>query len=280
MWSRSCRQVRSHQRFSWRPRPYFRLAAAEISPARAPRLVALAGDFAIPTAVEGSEAHRLTQRRTYPSILTAMKLTTAQFLSRHAFGAATRPLARLGASDAASGHLARAREIMPDLEKRQGATAGLTVAEVLLALDEPATAFELVERVLPLNTLDTRVLGRHHPARPRRHLRSRAEQGRRGQAPGANVEGGCRGLCHRVAEAPRRGAGGKRPNLVGHAAATHFQGRARRLHRADHPRNRGARPPVGEPDQRRNRRGALHQREDRECACLEPVAKNLDRVPS
>ena len=36
--------------------------------------------------------------------------------------------------------------------------AGAPIAEMLLAQDDPAGAFELVERVLPVNAVDPRVL--------------------------------------------------------------------------------------------------------------------------
>ena len=46
----------------------------------------------------------------------------------------------------------------PAVEERPGVMAGSPIAEMLLAQDDPAAAFELVERVLPLNAVDPRVL--------------------------------------------------------------------------------------------------------------------------
>ena len=65
---------------------------------------------------------------------------------------------RRGANDAARDHLLRARELLPDLEERPWEEAGLPMAEVLLAHHDPVGAFELVERVLPLNAVDRRVV--------------------------------------------------------------------------------------------------------------------------
>ena len=65
---------------------------------------------------------------------------------------------RRGASDAARDHILRARELLPDLEERPWAVAGQCMAEVLLAQDDPVGAFELVERVLPVNAFDLRVV--------------------------------------------------------------------------------------------------------------------------
>jgi DNA-binding CsgD family transcriptional regulator/tetratricopeptide (TPR) repeat protein len=65
---------------------------------------------------------------------------------------------RRGANDAARGHLLRARELFPDLEERPEVGAGLNLAEFLLAQDDPVGAFELVERLLPVNTVDMRVV--------------------------------------------------------------------------------------------------------------------------
>jgi DNA-binding CsgD family transcriptional regulator/tetratricopeptide (TPR) repeat protein len=66
--------------------------------------------------------------------------------------------ARRGTNDAALHHLLRARELLPDLETRPEVTAGAPMAEVLLAQHDPVGAFELVERVLPLNAVDPRVV--------------------------------------------------------------------------------------------------------------------------
>ena len=65
---------------------------------------------------------------------------------------------RRGASDAARDHLLRARELLPDLEERPWVVAGQPMAEVLLAQHDPVGAFELVERVLPVNAFDLRVV--------------------------------------------------------------------------------------------------------------------------
>jgi len=66
--------------------------------------------------------------------------------------------ARRGENDAARGHLTRAHEILPHIEEQPGAAAGAPIADLLLTQDDPAAAFELIERVLPLNTVDPRVL--------------------------------------------------------------------------------------------------------------------------
>ena len=66
--------------------------------------------------------------------------------------------ARRGANETALGHLLRAREILPSLEERPQVMAGSPLAETLLAQDDPAAAFELVERVLPVNSVDPRVV--------------------------------------------------------------------------------------------------------------------------
>jgi DNA-binding CsgD family transcriptional regulator len=71
---------------------------------------------------------------------------------------AARLAVRRGANDAARDHLLRARELLPDLEERPMVTAGLPMAEVLLAQHDPVGAFELVERVLPANAVDLRVV--------------------------------------------------------------------------------------------------------------------------
>ena len=65
---------------------------------------------------------------------------------------------RRGADDAARDHLLRARELLPDLEERPQVVAGQPIAEVLLALHDPVGSFELVERVLPVNVVDLRVV--------------------------------------------------------------------------------------------------------------------------
>ena len=65
---------------------------------------------------------------------------------------------RRGAPDTARGHLARVHEIMPGLEERPEQEAGAPLAEVLLGLGEPGAAFELVQRILPVNAVDPRVV--------------------------------------------------------------------------------------------------------------------------
>ena len=66
--------------------------------------------------------------------------------------------ARRGADATARGHLVRAHEILPSVEGRPGVLAGAPIAEMLLARGDPVGAFELVERVLPVQTLDPRLL--------------------------------------------------------------------------------------------------------------------------
>ena len=66
--------------------------------------------------------------------------------------------ARRGANDAARNHVLRALELLPDLEERPWEMAGQPMAEVLLAQSDPVAAFELVERVLPVNAVDLRVV--------------------------------------------------------------------------------------------------------------------------
>ncbi len=283
---------------------------------------------------------------------------------------------RRGDSDTARGHLTRAREIMPYIEERPECMAGPPIAEMLLAQDDPAGAFELIERVLPLNTVDPRVLDElmvlgaraaadlvqrasddrdqaavraHREAliglvktratlpgiafqpscaddtvQPARAALFAAEVGRAEgvedqvrlwreavaacaaaalgweqqvsswRLASALVESGASGteaaeLLRGVhdyaspagrgsAEGQGRGARRECPHLAGRATAARCRGRTRRLHRADRPGDRGARPPRGEPDQRRDRRGALHQREDGERARLEPAPQDRDRV--
>jgi DNA-binding CsgD family transcriptional regulator/tetratricopeptide (TPR) repeat protein len=65
---------------------------------------------------------------------------------------------RRGANDAARDHLLRARELVPALEDRPWIVAGVPMAEVLLAEHDPVGALELVERVLPVNAVDLRVV--------------------------------------------------------------------------------------------------------------------------
>ena len=98
--------------------------------------------------------------------------------------------ARRGANDTALGHLVRAHEILPSLEERPEGMAGSPIAEMLLAQDGPAAAFELVERVLPLNTVDARVLdelmvlGRPGRGRPGPTSIGRPRPGRRSRPIG------------------------------------------------------------------------------------------------
>jgi DNA-binding CsgD family transcriptional regulator len=65
---------------------------------------------------------------------------------------------RQGATEAARSHVARAEEIRPHLEEHAECEPGAPIAEVLLAEGDPTAAFELVERVLPVNAVDVRVL--------------------------------------------------------------------------------------------------------------------------
>ena len=65
---------------------------------------------------------------------------------------------RRGANDAARDHLLRARELLPDLEEQPWVEAGPPMAEVLLAGHDPVGTFELVQRVLPVNAVDPRVV--------------------------------------------------------------------------------------------------------------------------
>ena len=289
---------------------------------------------------------------------------------------ATTLAVRRGAKDAARDHLRRARELQPDLEQRPGLMAGSPIAERLLAQDDPAAAFELVERVLPVNAVDTRVVDelmvwgaqaaadlvqrasddrdqtavKTHREALCRLVETRAtlpgvafqpsgpddttqvawaglfaaESGRAGGAEdqiGLWRDGG-RGVCHgrsrlgpagldvatrlradRVRRPGRRGSSTapRRPR-VRHPAERHPTAdprrRARRqrthltylaedparrhgarsLHRIDRTRDRGSRPPRGEPHQRRDRPDSVHQREDRERARLEPAAQDSYRV--
>lgn len=66
--------------------------------------------------------------------------------------------ARRGANGAAREHALRAHELMPDLEEMPMFAPGQPLAEVLLAQNDAAGAFELVERVLPANIVDLRVV--------------------------------------------------------------------------------------------------------------------------
>ena len=65
---------------------------------------------------------------------------------------------RRGLDDVVDGHVTRARELATLAREDRQCVAGPPIAEVLLAQDDPAAAFELVERVLPLNAVDTRDL--------------------------------------------------------------------------------------------------------------------------
>jgi DNA-binding CsgD family transcriptional regulator len=66
--------------------------------------------------------------------------------------------ARRGANETALGHLVRAHEILPSLEERPQVMAGSPIAETLLAQGDPTAASELVERVLPVQSVDPRVV--------------------------------------------------------------------------------------------------------------------------
>ena len=65
---------------------------------------------------------------------------------------------RRGAGDTARGHLTRAQELMPHIEESPASEPCLPFAQILLAQDDPAAAFEYIERVLPVNAVDTRVV--------------------------------------------------------------------------------------------------------------------------
>jgi DNA-binding CsgD family transcriptional regulator len=65
---------------------------------------------------------------------------------------------RRGAADAARDHVLRARELLPELEDRPWVNADVPLTEVLVAQHDPDGAFELVERALPVNAVDRRVV--------------------------------------------------------------------------------------------------------------------------
>ncbi len=65
---------------------------------------------------------------------------------------------RRGDRDAAQDHILRARELRSDLEQRPGLMAGQPLAEVLIAEHDQVGAFELVERLLPVNAVDPRAV--------------------------------------------------------------------------------------------------------------------------
>ena len=66
---------------------------------------------------------------------------------------------RRGAGDTARGHLTRAQELMPHIEEAARPDEPcLPFAQILLAQDDPAAAFEYIERVLPVNAVDPRVV--------------------------------------------------------------------------------------------------------------------------
>ena len=65
---------------------------------------------------------------------------------------------RTGADAAARGHLARARELMPSLEDRPLMMAGPALAELQLAWGDPDGALAVIERALPVNTVDPRAV--------------------------------------------------------------------------------------------------------------------------
>jgi DNA-binding CsgD family transcriptional regulator/tetratricopeptide (TPR) repeat protein len=66
--------------------------------------------------------------------------------------------ARRGENEASRGHVTRAREVRPYLEERPECEAGEPMAEMLLAENDAAGAFEFIERVLPWNRADPHVL--------------------------------------------------------------------------------------------------------------------------
>jgi DNA-binding CsgD family transcriptional regulator len=66
--------------------------------------------------------------------------------------------ARRGENEASRGHLTRAREVRPYLEERPECGPGEPMAEMLLAENDAAGAFEFIERVLPWNSGDPHVL--------------------------------------------------------------------------------------------------------------------------
>ena len=282
---------------------------------------------------------------------------------------------RRGAEHAARDHVARAREILPNLEDREGMGVGPGLAEVLTSHGDAAGAFALIERGLPFNTIDARALDelmvwgarasadlvqgasdhRHqsavqaHREALTRLVKTRetlpgiafqpsgpddtvqlaraalfaAESGRAegiqdqigmwreavaacstaglgweeqtgswrlaaaligSGAPGTEAAELLRGV---HAYAGRQGAAPLEARVEELAASARISltsprcpplGRARRLCRTNSARDRGTRPPGREPDERRDRRGALHQREDRERARLEPAAQDRHRV--
>ena len=65
---------------------------------------------------------------------------------------------RRGAGDTSRGHLARAQELMPHIEDTPEGEPCIPFAQILLAQDGPAAAFEFIERVLPVNAVDPRVV--------------------------------------------------------------------------------------------------------------------------
>ena len=65
---------------------------------------------------------------------------------------------RQGAGDTARSHLMRAQELVPHVEEDPVDEPSLPFAQILLAQDGPAAAFEYIERVLPLNAVDPRVV--------------------------------------------------------------------------------------------------------------------------
>jgi DNA-binding CsgD family transcriptional regulator/tetratricopeptide (TPR) repeat protein len=65
---------------------------------------------------------------------------------------------RRGDDAAARNHLERARELMPHLEQRPVVVPAVCIADMLLGLDEPQSAFDFVQRVLPSHATDPREL--------------------------------------------------------------------------------------------------------------------------
>ena len=64
---------------------------------------------------------------------------------------------RRGAGDAARGHL-RVRGSSCLMSRKAGVEPGRPFAQILLAQDGPSAAFEYIERVLPVNAVDPRVV--------------------------------------------------------------------------------------------------------------------------
>jgi DNA-binding CsgD family transcriptional regulator len=65
---------------------------------------------------------------------------------------------RQGAGDNSRGHRVRAQELVPHIEEDPVDEPCIPFAQILLAQDGPAEAFEYVERILPVNAVDPRVV--------------------------------------------------------------------------------------------------------------------------